>query len=112
MRELADRSPASAESGFQVALLEDDVLAEPALAAIATGAPRDAWREIEAETTDTSSEDSTGARRQFARIAACSAPLPEAIPLALFRQAPLSLQSISRRRAFSPSIGRTAAHWS
>jgi phosphotransferase system enzyme I (PtsI) len=62
LRELVDQSPSEAAEilGFQVALLEDDVLAEPAFVAIAAGrAAHDAWQDaMEAEAAGyESSED-------------------------------------------------------
>jgi phosphotransferase system enzyme I (PtsI) len=61
LRQLADRSPSEAADilGFQVALLEDEALAESALAAIAAGRPaHDAWQDaMEAEAAGYESSD-------------------------------------------------------
>ena len=120
LRQFAARSPAETAEilGFQIALLEDDVLAEPALAAIAEGsAAHDAWQEsMDAEAAGYEASEDEYFRARAADLCdirdrvleILAGSVPDA---ASFRRAPSSRPSISRPRDSLQSTGRTVVRW-
>jgi hypothetical protein len=119
LRQFAARSPAETAEilGFQIALLEDDVLAEPALAAIAEGsAAHDAWQEsmdAEAAGYEASGMSIFAPAPPTCAISAIaySKFLRARFRMPSFRRAPSSRPSISRPRDSLQSTGRMVVRW-